>query len=310
MNTTKNARILGRCLLAFFMAIAPRAFSADPVINIEWSSKNKDQARRIHEFTSRIYSGDLKPEQMINDLTKLTNLLTDSSFSQLPGMDEFQVVARAVYAWRTTNFEGTRSQQSEQRNSTETEAGGRTTVLGPLVDVEVKYRRIINELKSKSASESSKIQSDGHKIEDFREAWHQSYRLLLTSLAKHGFSPPVSERDLIGVWTWRKSGKKMGAGFTFTLKRDHSMQVKFKPDHPENWPGGTKITGALVDEGRGRWAIDYNRLTIEVEEVWIFAKWTEEKAAWIDDEVIKSVSSDTIVLETPKDNELKRSSVR
>ena len=300
MTTTKNARILGLCLLASFVAVAPRTFSADPVINIEWSSKNKDQARRIHDLTSRIYSGDLNPDQMINDLTKLTNLLTDSSFSRLPGMDEFQVVAHAIYAWRTTNVEKQKGEQSERRKSDETEMSGATAVLGPLVDVEAKYRHLINELKSNSTSELTKIQSDGHKIEDLRAAWHQSYRLLLTSLTKHGFSLPVDEGDVVGTWTWRSSD----AVITFTFKKDHTMQAKIKPDNPKDWPGG-----GWVNEGKGEWKVDYNRLDVQMDKVWVGVFWKDHRVTWFDD-TVKSISKDTIVLNREDHNELKRASVR
>lgn len=291
---------LGMCLLLSLACVPSKGFSAETDAKIEWNAQNKNQARQIHELTTRIYSGDLNPEQMIKDVDSLEKLLTESPFSKVPGMDEFQVVARAVYSWRTTNVQKQKGEQSERRKSDETEMSGATAVLGPLVDVEAKYRHLINELKSIKTSEQTKIQSDGHKIEDLRAAWHQSYRLLLTSLTKHGFSPPVDEGDVVGTWTRRRSD----AVITFTFKKDHTMQAKIKPDNPEDWPGG-----GWVNEGKGEWKVDYNRLDVQMDKVWVGVLWKNHYVTWFDD-TVKSISKDTIVLNREDHNELKRASVR
>jgi hypothetical protein len=293
MRTIVNLHV---CILLSFGILFSSVSAADKISTIEWNAQNKETAKRIHELTSRIYHSDLEPEKMIVDLGELAKLLAGSSFAEVPGMEEFQVVANAIYAWRTANVDLQKKEGSSRGESRETDMSGGIFILPPLVDIEAKYRSLINNIQSKSAEERLRIVSDPSKIEELREAWWQGYRLLLTSLANRGFSPPIDKNMIIGTWQWKRSD----ATFTFTFNKDGTMQAIIKPKKPEDWPGG-----GWVNEGKGTWDIDYNRLDVQMEKVWVGVFWKDNCVTWFDD-TVKFVSKDAIVLDRDTDNEMKR----
>lgn len=299
MQLTSTSRLLCLPLLVAFCVIAGNFLAAKEIKKIEWNAKNKVQGRQVHELVTRIYKGDLDPKQMIADLGSLGNLLTDSSFAEVPGIGDFQVIARAIYAWRTANVKLGRGERFQHQTTTGTEISTGTTIVGPAVHVDADFRRLVNELKSRATQEKIETQSDGHKIEELREALHQSYQILLKSLADRGFAPPVNEGEIVGAWTWRGSN----ADYTFTFNKDGSMKAKIHADKPE------KLRGAgWVDQGRGIWKVDYNRLYVRMDQVWIglgVGFWKDQRIKYLDDEV-KSVSTNVIVLDREENNELKR----
>lgn len=201
-----------------------------------------------------------------------------------------------MYSWRTSEVGLEKTESKTHEKSSEKEVSGEVIVVGPLVDIEAKYRSLINEVRSKNSSERISLLSNAQKIEELGEAWRQSYRLLLTSLANRGFSPPVDRSMIVGTWRWKRSD----AAFTFTFNNDGTMQAIIDPKNPEDWPGG-----GWVNEGKGTWDVDYNRLDVQMNKVWVGVFWKDHRVTWFDD-TVNSVSKDTIVLSRVTDNELKR----
>lgn len=249
----------------------------------------------------QIQETEFDPQTNMGFITKLQDAVAQTDFSGVPQVEDYIKDSLSLNTLRSRDIKIQHGDagKSEKENGSKSgvHAGGGIFNLSGGVDTENNNSQKHESQNTTDVSISS--QNDPSVLDKARHQQATSYGLLLNELKKLGFARPVDPALIYGRWRWRCNADS--ATYEFDFRKDGTVYVKLKADHPERWAGH-----GFVNKGKGDWKLDYRSLTLSMNDANLAAFWKQHALIFFEGKEIVGIDDEKMLIATDEDNELKR----